>query len=204
MPKPCGRKVSVAAARAGSMRPVWRCMCVPAPKQGVPYSGMHCYLSWSGEKSFWGWILEPTASTWFWIVETRGKAFLWRFAAHDRWTSRMYRNFWKMSAVTGWCDGFQIPKHEEEMALCGKLLIHLALGRVDCFTYKGETPKTFASPPAVALWPNLLDYGNAALDTMVKSTRFYSFHKYWSAHYVPGTVPRPQGLPILGVHVGSR
>lgn len=63
MPKPRGRKVSVAAARAGSIRPVWRCMCVPAPKQGVPYSGMHCYLSWSSEKSFRGWILEPTAST---------------------------------------------------------------------------------------------------------------------------------------------
>ena len=42
-------------------------------------------------------------------------------------------------------DSFQIPKHKDEMALCGRLLIYLALGRVDCLTYKVETPDAFAS-----------------------------------------------------------
>ena len=54
-------------------------------------------------------------------------------------------------------DGFQIPKHKDEMALRGRLLIYLALGREDCFTYKVETPDAFASWPAIALWLNLLD-----------------------------------------------
>lgn len=40
--------------------------------------------------------------------------------------------------------GFQVPKHKDEMALCGRLLIYLALGQVDCFTYKVETPEAFA------------------------------------------------------------
>ena len=41
-------------------------------------------------------------------------------------------------------------KAQEEMALCGKLLIYSALGCVDCFTYEVTTPKASAFGPSLA------------------------------------------------------
>ena len=55
MQKLWGRKRSAAAARAASVRPDGTCVCF----------GALCHLSLNSENSFWGWVLEPTASLCF-------------------------------------------------------------------------------------------------------------------------------------------
>lgn len=70
--------------------------------------------------------------------------------------------------------GFQLPEHKEEVARGGWLLIYLALGCQDGFTYKVTTHKASVFRPSLAACLNLPHYGDTALEMLMKSTLIHS------------------------------